>query len=52
MKIVKDNSQIAKIKARDLERPAKKSSRYDSTIDERARTHMDRKPEPRLTEYR
>lgn len=45
------NGQITKIKGNDLEKPAK-STRYDSTIDERLRNYESRKAEPRLTEYR
>lgn len=49
-KIIK-NDQITKIKAKNLERPAK-ASKYDTTIDERLRNYESRKAEPRLTEYR
>lgn len=45
------NDQITKIEAKNLERPAK-SSKYDTTIDERLKTYESRKAEPRLTEYR
>ncbi len=45
------NSQIDKISAKDLQKPAK-SSRYDSTLDERLRNYETRKPEPRFSEYR
>jgi len=51
MRIVKSNQQIDKINSKNLEKPAR-LTKYDSTIDERERTHMTRKPEPRLTEYR
>ena len=49
-KIIK-NDQIVKINAKNLERPAK-TTKYDSTIEERDRNHMTRKPEPRFSEYR
>lgn len=49
-KVIK-NDQITKIKAKNLEKPAK-TTKYDSTIDERERSYESRKPEPRLTEYR
>ncbi len=49
-KVIK-NGQITKIKAKDLEKPSK-TTKYDSTIDERMRNYESRKPEPRLTEYR
>jgi hypothetical protein len=51
MSIVKNNSQTVKIKAKDLERPAR-TEKYDSTIDERDRTYSTSKAEPRFTEYR
>jgi len=51
MKIIKSNRQIDKITKQDLEKPAK-TSRYDSTIEERERDYEARKPEPRFTEYR
>ncbi len=50
-KLIKSNKQIDKITAQDLQKPAK-TERYDSTIDERDRTCMARKPEPRFGEYR
>lgn len=45
------NGQITKITAKNLERLSK-STKYDSTLDERERNYESRKPEPRLTEYR
>ncbi len=45
------NEQITKITSKNLEKPAK-TEKYDSTIEERERTHMTRKPEPRFSEYR
>ena len=50
-KILKDNGQTVKIKAKDLEKPAK-TEKYDSTLDERDRTYSTRKAEPRFSEYR
>ncbi len=50
-KVIK-NDQITEIQGKDLERPYKATSKYDSTIDERQRTYESRKPEPRLSEYR
>lgn len=51
MSVIKDNGQTVNIKAKDLERPAK-TSRFDSTLDERERNYEARKPEPRFHEYR
>lgn len=50
-KIIKNNQQIVKINAKDLQKPAK-TEKYDSTIDERERNYETRKPEPRFSEYR
>jgi len=50
-KEIKNNGQIVKIKASNLQKP-KKTTRYDSTVDERERTYDVSKAEPRLTEYR
>ncbi len=51
LRFIKDNSQIIKLKAINLQKPAK-TSRYDSTLEERERTQDVSKAEPRLTEYR
>jgi len=48
---IKDNGQIMKIKEASLQKP-RKTTRYDSTIDERERTYDVSKADPRLTEYR
>ncbi len=50
-KLIRSNQQIDKITAENLQKPAK-NEKYDSTIDERDRSSMARKPEPRLGEYR
>ena len=50
-RLIKSNQQIDKITAKDLQKPAK-TEKYDSTIDERDRSAMTRKPEPRFGEFR
>ena len=50
-KLIKSNKQIDKITAKNLQKPSK-TEKFDSTIDERDRSSMSRKPEPRQGEYR
>lgn len=50
-KLIKSNQQIDRITAKNLQKPAK-NEKYDSTIDERDRSSMTRKPDPRIGEYR
>lgn len=50
-RVLKNNSQITKIKASNLEKLPDRE-KYDSTFAERERGYESRKPEPRFTEYR